>query len=393
MKRVAVVAVCDFISKPNGGEVFLLHNLLSEKIFPDLQYFLIGMTFDENMKVGEWQEIDIDGNYYRFFPIAKVLKDKEKTHIPFRLRCVHGLKKYWKKINNTYKIDEWYIHSAELAMPLRNKKEISFVYHVHGDPSQTLQISRFPFFRTKFWTTLYLSQIRKTMQGARKIIWAADRSKKLYLEKQPQMKDCIEQKSCVVHSSFDMRLIVDPTLQIKLCNDRKHLITVGRLSKVKRIDFIIQVFGNLIQKNQPIDLIICGDGEERVALEEQVQRLHLEKLVHFIGVADRSKLATLLDQADAFLFASENEAMSLVVLESLYMGTPVVSTDVGDIPHVVLNDVTGMIIDGYDEEKFEEAIMHVLRNGKEYYLDNCKKMAMNFTPKQMAENIRRELLQ
>ena len=84
--------------------------------------------------------------------------------------------------------------------------------------------------------------------------------------------------------------------------------------------------------------------------------------------------------------------MSLVILESLYMGTPVVSTDVGDIPYAVKEGYTGKLVDSYNIEAYVAAVIEMLNLGKAVYSNNCKTMAMNFTPKKMAENIARELL-
>lgn len=384
-RNIAVVAICDFISQPNGGEVYLLNNLFSANNDETINYRLIGMTFDPKMKRGEWTKIKVGDNIYDFFPIVKVTKDKEKTHIPFRLRCVHGLKKYYKKIVKAG-VDEWYIHSAELGIPLRKKKNCSFVYHVHGDPSQTMRISRFPVFRTAFWTNRYLSVIRKTMHQSRKIVWAARRSKELYLKADPTLKDEVEAKSCVVHSSFDTKLKTTD-LQLPINYQKKHLITVGRLSRVKRIDFIVDVFQGIVNDGFDVELIICGDGEEMNSLQKQVASYELQDRVKFLGVANRTLLATVLDLSDVFLFASENEAMSLVVLESLFMGTPVVSTDVGDIPDAVIDERSGFIIQGYNEENYRKAVEHILSEGKEKYIDECKKIALEYTPEKMAQNI------
>lgn len=383
-KNVAVIAICDFISQPNGGEVYLLNNLFSANKDEGIRYYLIGMTFDPKMKRGEWTKIKLGDQFYDFFPIVKVTKDKEKTHIPFRLRCVQGLKKYYKKIVKVG-IDEWYIHSAELGIPLR-KKNCSVVYHVHGDPSQTLRISRFPIFRTAFWTNRYLSVIRKTMLQSRKIVWAARRSKELYLKTDPTLKDEVEAKSCVVHSSFDTKLKTVDT-QLPIDKSKMHLVTVGRLSRVKRIDFIIDVFYGIINDGFDAELIICGDGEELNSLQKQVASYHLQDRVKFLGVANRTLLATVLDLSDVFLFASENEAMSLVVLESLYMGTPVVSTDVGDIPDAVIDGRSGYIIKDYNEVNYRKAAERILSDGKANYIEECKKIALEYTPEKMAQNI------
>lgn len=383
MKRVLVYAVCDYDRLPNGGEVMLLNSFLSANHSDKIKYYLVGMSFNKKDKVGIWQKKKIGETNYAFFPVTQVLKDKEKTIIPFRLRVMVGIRKYWSAINSV-EADYHYIHEAELAIPMW-KKDIKIVYHGHGDPCQTLRISRFPLFRGEIFTKAYWRVISRTLKKSNKIIWAADRSKKLYIEQQPFMKEIVERKSCTIHSSFDTKLVVDPS-RLKLVS-RKHLITVGRLSRVKRIDFLLFVTKEIINRGWDIDFIICGDGEEMTSLKLLAEKLDIKDRVLFLGLCDRELIATALSQSDVFMFASENEAMSLVVLESLYMGTPVVSTDVGDIPYAVKDGITGYIVYEYDINKFADYVIHVLETGKQSYLSNCKSMAKDFSPEKMAGSI------
>ena len=385
MIKILVFSVCDFASLPNGGEVMLLNNFLSANQSEDLRYYLVGMTFDTNGRVGEWQSKRIGNNIYDFFPVTKVTVDKEKTHIPFRLRVALGIKKYWKKINDV-SADYHYIHSAELAIPMWSKKNINVVYHMHGDPCQTLRISRFPIFRIKLFSALYWKVIERTVIESKKIIWAANRAKKLYLEQQPHMKHEVDSKSITVHSSFDTKLKVNYDDFPEL-SDRKHLITVGRLSRVKRIDFILQVVSALVNDGLNVDLLVCGDGEEKNTLISLAKQLGIEKYVCFLGLTNRETTATALDVSEGFLFASENEAMSLVVLESLYMGTPVISTNVGDIEDAVLDGVTGYIVDSYNVALYASKVKTLLEKGKDSYTDACKRTALKYTPDKMAMEI------
>lgn len=385
MKKVLIFAVCDYVSLPNGGEVMLLNNFLSANNSEEVQYFLVGMTFCKDDHVGKWQQKKIAGKAYDFFPVTKITVDKEKTHVPFRLRVTAGIKRYWKEINKAC-ADYHYIHSAELAIPMWGKQKINLVYHMHGDPCQTLQISRFPIFRIKLFSTLYWKVVERTVKKSQIIIWAANRSKELYIEQQPHMKNLVESKSITVHSSFDTKLRVKPNACLG-ASGRKHAVTVGRLSRVKRIDFIIQVIAKLLAEGIDIDLLICGDGEEKKALMEQARLLGINERIHFLGLTDREMTATALNASEVFLFASQNEAMSLVVLESLYMGTPVVSTRVGDIPDAVLDGVTGYIADGYNMELYASKVKKVLEQGKDSYSAACKKMASEYTPDKMAYEI------
>ena len=175
--NILVYSVCDYEKLPNGGEVMLLNNFLTANHNEKNNYYLVGMSFEKSDEVGKWQKKRIGDNIYHFFPVCKVLKDKEKTHIPFRLRVVVGIALYWKKINKI-NAEFHYIHEAEVAIPMWNK-EINIVYHVHGDPCQTLRISRFPIFRAKVFSNIYWKIISITMEKSCKIIWAANRSRKL----------------------------------------------------------------------------------------------------------------------------------------------------------------------------------------------------------------------
>ena len=172
---------------------------------------------------------------------------------------------------------------------------------------------------------------------------------------------------------------------------RIHLATVSRLARIKHVNFIIQAIALLVHKGIDCDLIICGDGEEINALKSLSSSLGLEERVLFLGLCNREQIATVLNFSDVFLFASENEAMSLVVLESLYMGTPVVSTDVGDISDVIVDGETGYIVGDYNIDKYVDRIRIVLNNGKNYFSDKCISMAMKYTPDKMSNKISKEL--
>lgn len=384
MIKVLVFAVCDFISLPNGGEVMLLNNFLSANNNEDIEYYLVGMSFSNSDVVGRWGKKKIGNNEYNFLPVTRVLIDKEKTRIPFRLRVTHGIKKYWKIINSIG-ADYCYIHSAELGIPVWGTN-IKLIYHVHGDPCQTLQISRFPLFRLEIFTNFYWKIIERTIKKSSRIIWAADRSKQLYLEKQPQMGNEVDKKSVTIHSSFDTKLIPDFRSIPKLSN-RKHLVTVGRLSRVKRIDFLLDVVARLVDAGEDIDFLICGDGEEMQSLKRKAHELNISDRVVFLGLTNRVQTASALAASDVFVFASENEAMSLVVLESLYMGTPVVSTNVGDISYVVKDGKTGFVVDDYNAELFANKISAVIAYGREHYSCVCSTVAMKYTPERMANSI------
>ena len=64
----------------------------------------------------------------------------------------------------------------------------------------------------------------------------------------------------------------------------KTLISIGRLSKQKNFNFLIEAFYNLQKKRPNLNLIIIGDGENKKKLKYQIQRLNLNDKVFFLGL-------------------------------------------------------------------------------------------------------------
>lgn len=93
--------------------------------------------------------------------------------------------------------------------------------------------------------------------------------------------------------------------------------TIGRLSRMKRVDVLIRAVALC---RQPIHLVVAGDGEQRRPLENLAGRLGVSARVHWLG--RRSDVATVLGGLDVFATASEREGLSLAALEAMATGLP-----------------------------------------------------------------------
>ena len=104
----------------------------------------------------------------------------------------------------------------------------------------------------------------------------------------------------------------------------KIVMAVGRLCPQKNFSAVIEALAELKRRNAISDLhcLICGDGEERKALETRAGELGIESIVHFMGA--RTDVPNLLKASDAFLSTSRHEGMPLSVLEALNAGLPCV---------------------------------------------------------------------
>ena len=383
MIKVGVIAVCDFESLPVGGEVSLLNRLCSvDNESLGMEYDLIGMSFSDE-EVGRWGEKRINGRPYRWLPVSSYRKN-----IPLRVLMARGVKRFVHLLENR-SYDVLYIHSPELYLPVAHMG-VPVVYHVHGDPYYTVRMSRFPLLRMGPFVRYYDRLIESALRGSESVIWAARRSMCEFLDKEVFLKDVVLPKVEVIHSCYGEKMrLASGDVKEKFSY---RFVTVGRLAKVKHVDFLIRVFARIAEKHPESVFYICGDGEEREFLEALSDELGCSDEVVFLGALDNESLGRCLNESDIFLFASESEAMSLVVLESLSCGVPVVSTDVGDLSEVVLSEETGMLLPDRDENEFVLAVERLKVCIDNYDVNRkCRKIAEKYSPNEMASSIARKL--
>lgn len=107
--------------------------------------------------------------------------------------------------------------------------------------------------------------------------------------------------------------------------DRKILVTVGRLAKEKSFDTLLRAFARLDRDDAT--LVVIGSGDEKKALEALAQELGLGEKVRFTGLVPFDEIPVYLAAADLFVFASVTETQGLVTLEAMASGLPVAAVD------------------------------------------------------------------
>jgi glycosyltransferase involved in cell wall biosynthesis len=139
-------------------------------------------------------------------------------------------------------------------------------------------------------------------------------------------------------------------------------ITVGRLTRQKGLDLLIEAFSEAGKRvSFPLFLLIVGPGEDRPILEAQAKRRTREGEVVFLG--QRGDVADLLAASDAFVLSSRWEGGPLVVLEAMAAALPVVATRVGDVDRMVVDGVTGLVVDPGNVPELTEAMVRVVGLG------------------------------
>ncbi len=149
--------------------------------------------------------------------------------------------------------------------------------------------------------------------------------------------------------------------------ERKNKFVVGNvktLSPKYGIDILIKAFKIVVQRNPCVDveLIIVGDGPNRIEYEELVIKLGLEKKVRFEGKVLNEKLPEYYNRFSLSVFASvlNSESFGVVAVEAMACECPVITSDADGFTEVVKDGETGLIIPKRDVEATANAIQRFI---------------------------------
>lgn len=141
--------------------------------------------------------------------------------------------------------------------------------------------------------------------------------------------------------------------------DHKVLVHVSNFRPVKRVTDVVRAFAG-VRRELPATLVLVGDGPDRDAAEQEVDRLKLRRDVRFLGKVDN--VADILRGSDLFLLPSETESFGLAALEAMACAVPVVATAVGGVPEVVVHGETGFLTPQGDVDAMIAHSLRLLRD-------------------------------
>tara|TARA_Y100000746_G_scaffold129427_1_gene110810 strand:- start:830 stop:1915 length:1086 start_codon:yes stop_codon:yes gene_type:complete len=141
-------------------------------------------------------------------------------------------------------------------------------------------------------------------------------------------------------------------------NDAVVFGTVKNITKFSGIDIAIECFAKL-KKNNPdkkIKYEIAGDGPFIKKIESLIYKLGLDNDVNLIGYLDHKKINEFLSKIDVYINLPEKESFGVAVLEASAAEIPVIVSDVGGLPEVVIHGETGLIINRNKKSEIVDAM-------------------------------------
>lgn len=129
--------------------------------------------------------------------------------------------------------------------------------------------------------------------------------------------------------------------------DEPILLYVGRLDKEKNIDMVLRALVPVTNKIN-LHFVVAGDGEEKDDLKKLTKDLNLEKFVTFTGYVLNEDLHNVYRIADCFIIAGAAELQSIVTMEAMASGLPVIALNVLALPELVKHGVNGYLFEWND---------------------------------------------
>jgi N-acetyl-alpha-D-glucosaminyl L-malate synthase BshA len=156
---------------------------------------------------------------------------------------------------------------------------------------------------------------------------------------------------------------VTPFKQVIAPNNERILLHASNFRKVKRVEDVVYVFEK-VNKVVPSKLLFVGDGPERSFIEDLCRKTCARTDIRFLG--RQEQMEEILAISDLFLLPSEYESFGLVALEAMASQVPVISTNVGGLPEINIDGVTGFTSNVGDIEDMSRKAIKILSDDKRF---------------------------
>lgn len=157
-------------------------------------------------------------------------------------------------------------------------------------------------------------------------------------------------------------------LDMKKKHNTSHIVlSVGRLIDWKGTIYLINAMPEIIRHYPDTKLLIVGSGPEMDNLIQRVRELGLGNNVTFLGIVPNEELSSYYHSSDVFVLPSINkdgktEALGVVLLEAMASGCPVIGSNVGGIPDIIVDGENGFLVPEQRPDVLAERIVLLLSN-------------------------------
>lgn len=136
--------------------------------------------------------------------------------------------------------------------------------------------------------------------------------------------------------------------------------SAGRLDRQKGYSDLIRAARQVADVRSDVSFVIAGDGPLRQQLERLIAELQMTEHFHLLGF--RQDIQNVIGALDLFVSSSLWEGLPIVAVESIMLAKPIVVTNVGGSPEVVVQGENGYVVPAEDRRALAQAILAALEN-------------------------------
>ena len=194
----------------------------------------------------------------------------------------------------------------------------------------------------------------KLVEAARTIVTETDYAARFLRERFPHRADCV----CRIYNGLDLSEFG----RADFSSTPPLIIAVGRLIPKKGFGDLIRTCALLAKRGKSFLCEIIGEGPLENDLRRQIDELHLQNNVVLTGAKTQTELRRRLAAANVFVLPSVidpdggRDNLPTVIMEAMATGLPVVSTNIGGIPEMVIDNETGFLVHPGETAAIADAI-------------------------------------
>jgi len=200
----------------------------------------------------------------------------------------------------------------------------------------------------------------KIVEAARVVVTETDYAEKFLRERFPERADRIHR----VYNGLNLAEFGRATFS----SDPPSIVAIGRLIVKKGFANLIRACALLLERGRSFQCNIFGEGPLENQLRAQIEELALQKRIQLPGPKPQHELRECLARASVFVLPSVPEAeggmdnLPTVIMEAMATGLPVISTRIGGIPEMVVENETGFLVQPEDAVALADEIEKVIND-------------------------------
>ncbi|WP_373078779.1 glycosyltransferase [Fusobacterium varium] len=350
-----------------------------------------------NLKLEDKKIILLIENKEENFLEGQLNKNIEKVYLkpdwfnPFLIKIKSRKKNiFYKLLYNILMSYEKIILSKSINNYIENNKEAEIFIDYNGEAGK--YIHKIKNIKKVMWIHLSFlgikenkrKKLEKRFQNFDKIVTICDEME----EEVRKLFPILEEKIIKIYNFINFEKIEEKLSKFNLnIQEEKMLkenycISVGRLATVKDYETIINAFKILNEKGINEKLYIIGDGNNRENLEKMIKVNRLENQIFLLGAKNNPYI--WMKNADIFIHSSKLEGFGLVIVEAMYCGVPIISSNFKcGAKEILLNGEYGELFEIGNFEELAQKIEKLLfdNDKKQKYILKAKKMTKKFSMK------------